>query len=357
MSENSISSEGNESTEVSNSKKRKGVVNSDLYKRNVIKKARVVGKEYVNYKNNRVTARSTGDDCNCKLKCFSKFSDDDFIVLLNGFSSFKDKDSQDSFLQGLIEKHEVQNRRNKQARPNPCTVIGTSNHVKKERNFSFKYYISKAGEKVLVCKKAFVAVYGISDKRVVRLCKLLVNNKGPVDKCGKNRSGNAISGEVCQKIHDHIESYPSKVCHYEKSEKYYLDSRLNIKILFEMFQKKHPECKVSYFFFRQYFQENFDLKFGRPQVDVCVTCETLKAKLRDKTLNDNAKRVAAAELIVHSRRAKTFYKKMQEYSKIEDSSTLVICFDYMQNLPLPHNPVQDIFYLRQLWVFVFCIHN
>lgn len=97
MSENSISSEGNESAEVSNSKKRKGVVNSDLYKQNVIKKARVVGSEYVNYKNNRVKARSTGDDCKCNLKCFSKFSDDDFIVLLNGFSSFKDKDSQDSF--------------------------------------------------------------------------------------------------------------------------------------------------------------------------------------------------------------------------------------------------------------------
>lgn len=34
-----------------------------------------------------------------------------------------------------------------------------------------------------------------------------------------------------------------------------------------------------------------------------------------------------------------------------------ICFDYMQNLPLPHIPVQEVFYLRQLWVYVFCIHD
>lgn len=34
-----------------------------------------------------------------------------------------------------------------------------------------------------------------------------------------------------------------------------------------------------------------------------------------------------------------------------------IVIDYMQNLPLPHIPVQEIFYLRQLWVFEFCIHN
>lgn len=29
----------------------------------------------------------------------------------------------------------------------------------------------------------------------------------------------------------------------------------------------------------------------------------------------------------------------------------------MQNLPLPHIPVQEVFYYRQLWVFEFCIHN
>lgn len=48
---------------------------------------------------------------------------------------------------------------------------------------------------------------------------------------------------------------------------------------------------------------------------------------------------------------------MEEYSKNTDPSTLVISFDYMQNLPLPNIPVQDIFYLRQLWVYVFCVHD
>lgn len=31
--------------------------------------------------------------------------------------------------------------------------------------------------------------------------------------------------------------------------------------------------------------------------------------------------------------------------------------DFMQNLPLPHIPVQEVFYYRQLWVNVFNIHN
>jgi hypothetical protein len=36
---------------------------------------------------------------------------------------------------------------------------------------------------------------------------------------------------------------------------------------------------------------------------------------------------------------------------------VAITFDFMQNLPLPHIPVEDIFYLRQRWVYTVGIHN
>jgi hypothetical protein len=29
----------------------------------------------------------------------------------------------------------------------------------------------------------------------------------------------------------------------------------------------------------------------------------------------------------------------------------------MSNLPLPNKPVQEVFYMRQLWVNIFCIHD
>jgi hypothetical protein len=34
-----------------------------------------------------------------------------------------------------------------------------------------------------------------------------------------------------------------------------------------------------------------------------------------------------------------------------------IIFDYMQNLPLSKNPVQEMFYLGKLWLYVFCVHD
>ena len=38
-------------------------------------------------------------------------------------------------------------------------------------------------------------------------------------------------------------------------------------------------------------------------------------------------------------------------------NVLAICFDYKQNIQLPQVPVQTIFYLQQLIVSAFCIHN
>lgn len=42
---------------------------------------------------------------------------------------------------------------------------------------------------------------------------------------------------------------------------------------------------------------------------------------------------------------------------MKDHHVSGIVIDYMQNIPLPHIPVQEVFYNRQLLVFVFCIHD
>ncbi|KAJ4443182.1 hypothetical protein ANN_04832 [Periplaneta americana] len=116
---------------------------------------------------------------------------------------------------------------------------------------------------------------------------------------------------------------------------------------------------VKYDFFVSCMHENFNIGFGQPQVDVCSYCEEMKTKLRIPALCDAVKRVAAGELSIHNRRAKKFYHKMQEVQQLckERDDVAGFVSDYMSNLPLPHIPVQEIFYYRQLWVYEFCIHN
>ncbi|KAG8276304.1 hypothetical protein J6590_068592 [Homalodisca vitripennis] len=74
-------------------------------------------------------------------------------------------------------------------------------------------------------------------------------------------------------------------------------------------KKTGPDCKC-----RKLCTDDFSVehKFGRPQVDVCSQCEDLNTKMRS-SLNDNAKLAAAAEMLVHKRRANKFYKKNTEH--------------------------------------------
>jgi len=126
-----------------------------------------------------------------------------------------------------------------------------------------------------------------------------------------------------------------------------------------MFKFKHPEINVSKSYYIRCFHRDFSLSFGRPQVDTCCECEVLNIRIKNKNLNENARRVAIAEKITHLRRSKKFHKKLEEIKNIthERDDVCGICIDYMQNLQLPHIPVQDIFYYRQLVVNVFCVHD
>lgn len=118
--------------------------------------------------------------------------------------------------------------------------------------------------------------------------------------------------------------------------------------------------KVKYAFYGSYFKNHFSLTFGRPAQDTCSICEQLKTKLKNQFLNDNAKRVAVAELLVHNRRSQKFYKSLEEsakVSKIPESNILRICFDFMALTDLQKILVQNVYYFQQLNVNNFGIYN
>ncbi|KAJ8895645.1 hypothetical protein PR048_000981 [Dryococelus australis] len=120
-----------------------------------------------------------------------------------------------------------------------------------------------------------------------------------------------------------------------------------------MLTEKHPELHtiIKYEYFVNYYKENYGYRFGHPQVYVCSTCDDLNMKIKSTTLNDNAKHTAAAELIDHKMRIQVTEMCRYKYD------VAGIVFDFMQNLPLPAIPVQEMFYLCKLWHYVFCVHN
>ena len=347
------SSESENSANIGNKpiKRKKGVINRSKYKSEVIKKAKIKGEAHINHVGKKVMARKTGINCSCRNKCCENYSELDRSALLASLHQFDDKNSQDSYLQGMIERTPIKRSRKSQT---------TNKHIDRPHNFLF--HVSLNGVRKKVCKKAFLSLFGVGEKHIRRLCHLLTAGITPRDNRGKSVKSrhNLIPGDVCFQIKEHIESFDVKEVHYSNNVlKKYLPATLDVKQMHEMFMEKYPDSKVKYSFYLKYFHENFTYTFGRPQVDVCSACEELGQKIKNTTLNDNAKRVAAAELLVHKNRAKKFYKKLAHIKQLssENDEILGITMDYMQNLPLPDIPVQEIFYYRQLWVFEFSIHN
>ena len=281
------------------------------------------------------------------MKCSEKFSDEDRLAIFQRFYGLSSKNEQDIFLQGLVVILEVKQRR---LRP------GDKN---KPKSKSFKYYSFKGTSKVGICVKAFLNLYAITYKRIRRINNLSSQGKSPNDLRGKMASANTFSEEIRNCVKEHIQSFPTNISHYSGREKYYLNSQLNLRLMHQLYLEKYPNQKVSFSFYRSFFRENFNLSFGRPQVDVCSTCELLNNKIKDRNLNETAKRTAVAELIVHKRRAKKFYSKITRDVKETENKqqVLSLAFDFMQNVQLPTTPVGEVFYYQQLTVSVFCIHN
>lgn len=65
----------------------------------------------------------------------------------------------------------------------------------------------------------------------------------------------------------------------------------------------------------------------------------------DAQIDVDQKLVLQSEKDLHVAKAELFYKDLKKYikeAKILDNKIEVLCFDYQQNLPLPHVPASDV---------------
>lgn len=286
----------------------------------------------------------------CVKKCLTQLEEQNCLDVFQKFYNIATKNQQDLYLQGLIDVVEVQQRR-----PRPDVTN------KEQRSASFSYHILVGTERKQVCFHAFLSVFSVTEKRVRRIRNLKLLGQTPEDKRGKKVS-HSLPVEVHSLVDDHIKSFPLKETHYKGKKTYYLSPQLNIKKMWKLYLEKHPDIrpKVSQTFFWQYYKENFNYPFGRPQVDVCSTCEQLNMKVKSSSLNNVAKRAAVAELLVHKNRSKKFYTSLQHEQSEEgknENHILALAFDYMKTISIPKLPVQELYYMRQLSVNCFGIHN
>jgi len=274
---------------------------------------------------------------------------DDCLDVFCKFYDMKSKDQQDILLQGLIDVAEVQRRR-------PSKNANAVRRVDKVG--VFKYHVIIGSTRQEVCFSAFLSLFSISEKRVRRIRHLKLLGRTPEDKRGKHVS-HRLDTDLHKQIHEHIKSFPLKLSHYCGKRMYYLSADLSLKLMWKMFCEKY-QVKVSQTTYWRVYKDNFNYRFGRPQVDTCCLCEELNLKIKSPHLNDVAKRAAVAELLVHKRKGKKFYaalKHEQSDDGKKESNVLALSFDFMKTISLPKLPIQELYYMRQLSVNIFGITN
>ncbi|XP_065218739.1 uncharacterized protein LOC135844449 [Planococcus citri] len=151
-------------------------------------------------------------------------------------------------------------------------------------------------------------------------------------------------------IKQHIKSFKPVQSHYSQRKapkKVFLPETLNAARMHEMFVNEN-QLRVSYNTYLEVFNK-FNIGFGLPKSDTCGTCDAMKANP-----------TSSEEYYMHLSEAQMWYdfrSTIKKRSKKRRSKIQAISFDYMKNLPLPHIRTNIVYYTRQLWYYVFGIHD
>lgn len=316
----------------------------------------------------RLQSHEIGAECSCKrFHCSAKIPVEAKQKILRHFNNLASVNEQNLYLCGLMSLVPVQRRRPRkdenEASFRDCVVT-----------YKVRYSNDDGTVEEDVCRQEFIALHGITKSKIEYLVKSLKDmGVAPKDKRGshKNRP-NKIPVSTTQKIMDHIASFKGRASHYSTKDtaKTYLPEELNLKKMFTMFKDKHPDCSVSYESYRTIFTQNFNISFGYPRTDTCSICDTFLAKLKClqkdiETADEPQKEKLSIEIKrsttenkLHKKRAQEFYtrKRKSKIASRQDVRKESICMDYGRNLPVPNITTNDVYYKRQLSVYLFNIH-
>jgi len=175
--------------------------------------------------------------CHCKRKCCDKLGQDVINSLFTGFYELESKDKQDAYLFSLISLSLV-------VRQRPRTATSTP------RTATIHYRVKTPIWDVVVCKQAFVSVFGIGIGRVRRLAELATSGQvtPPTDKRGKHGKQYKIPQNIHAQVCGHIESFPPRESHYSRhdnSNKKYLSENLNIRRMYLLYLEKYEPEQVE----------------------------------------------------------------------------------------------------------------
>lgn len=314
------------------------------------KRKKDLGKEYVTYKNKKVAAKDVKEIMECKQLCHTKISFDQQKKIFKAYWNLGDYAKRRQFLAGLIE---VETKKS-------ATLLKAKNP--RNRQFNYLYHFEIYGRKERVCKKCFLKIFDETDQSVKTIIKYKFMEEAQgsigIEKRGRHEPPHKLTIEKHNEVLEHINSIPKYQSHYSRrhTQKIYFQSNLNLATLYRLYSEKYSD-PVSQSKYKEIFYQ-LDIKFKKPQLDCCNLCETLKAKIKNST-DEEEKKNLILEQTKHHAEADFAYecKKHDKQLPLTDKSKKMFSFDLQQCLPTPHLNASMFFYKRPLWTYNLTMHD
>jgi hypothetical protein len=304
---------------------------TSLWEKNVNKRKREFGQEYITTKTGKVkpAKKLKLTDCSkkkCKDKC-SLVSEEERQEIFETFWG-AGKPEQDRLLMlnaRLIEKQRVSD----------------STKASKRKN-TILYSINGKS----VCQTTFLCTFSITNNRINRLLK----GQGKKQGSGNyKRKKTAISPEVIRFTEIVVNRFPKYNVHYTDTSKeadnvLYLAPNITIKTIYELvieeIEKDSTIRPPKYGTFVSYFKRAFPhVKIKALSTDKCNYCDDLTKSEEEKEQHNKDQ------------------KEALEQHKIDQLLEYTYTFDMQSTMPLPKIENNLVFYKRQLWLYNEGIHH
>jgi len=323
--------------------------NEGNWKRNIDKKLRNKGQLYGSHCASKKMRkeRQMKSPCKdfCKLKCSSKFNDENRKELFSGFWELGDIEKQRQFISNSMQTIQPKYRYIRQG--------GT----RSPRNNNNAFYFILKEQKVRVCKLFFKNTLDINDRpirTVLEKQNKIANILLEGDKRGKHGNHVKVDDKIRDSIIKHITLIPKIESHYARADtsKHFIDGSRSIADIHRDYVANCKEKNVpfgNYVLFYRIFTQEFNISFFQPKKDLCDTCEAYNNAIGEEKIelkNNYEEHLMEKDL---SRTEKQLDK--------EKSNLILAVYDLQAVMPLPKGDVSIFYYRSKLNVLNFTIYD
>lgn len=268
------------------------------------------------------------------------------------FHTIGDFGKQNAYLCGLTHQAPIQSRRPRSGE-------------KGEKRGTNLFHIQNGASTLRVCKKFFLSTFAVSDGRLTRaLSKFRAGHVPGVDLRGKHVAAQKITPEQIQSVKDHINEFPSFQSHYTRKDnpnRKYLSPELNLSKMFQLYTEWCQENDINpvkEYYYRNVFNNSFNLQFHMPRKDTCKKCDEFKQKTEVEQ-NPEAKAALNRDHTLHLAKAEKARDSLKADSSLakENENVCTLTIDLQKALPFPKLTVSEAYYRRNMYCYNFGIHD